>query len=326
MGIGIKSLGVYVPEKRVSNEELAEKIDTSDEWIVSHTGIKNRHIASEEQTTSDLAVFAAEKALAEAGLDPEQLDLIIVASASGDFPGFPGTASIVQDRLRAKKAGAFDLSAGCTGFVYALETARGMIAGGSCETALIIGAETLSRITDWTDRDTCVLFGDGAGAAVVSKLPGESGVIKSILRSDGRGSEYLKRNSGGSRNPYKPGETEAKDFCISMDGRKVYNFAVGANYEIVEAFTALPGFSIENIKYIVPHQANIRIIQAAAKRLKLPEDKFYVNIEEYANTSAASIPIALGEMVNKGLLNRGDLIITVGFGAGLTYGGNLIRW
>lgn len=326
MGIGIKALGVYVPENRVSNDDLAKIIDTSDEWITTHTGIKNRYLGSPEQATSDLALKACEAALEKAEVTPDQINLIIAATASGDYPGFPATACILQERLRAKAAGAMDLGAGCSGFIYALEVARSMVAAGTYSKILIVGAEMLSRIVDWSDRDTCVLFGDGAGAAVVQEMPGDSGIIRSILRSDGRGAEYLKRTAGGSRFPYKPGTTEAKDFCISMDGRKVYNFAVGANCDLIELFLKTPGIDIDMIKYIVPHQANIRIIQAAAKRLKLPEEKFYVNIEEYANTSAASIPLALAEMEAKGLLNRGDLILTIGFGAGLTYGGNLIKW
>ena len=326
MGIGIRSLGVCIPERRITNEELAGRIDTSDEWIVSHTGIRNRHIGAPEDATSDLAARACQSALERAGYEPGQVDMIITATASGDYAGFPAVACMVQEKIKAPKSAAFDLNAGCTGFVYAMEVARGMIASGGCKTVLAVGAEMLSRITDWTDRDTCVLFGDGAGAAVITELEGDSGILKSILRSDGRGADYLKRTAGGSRFPYREGVTQARDFAISMDGRKVYNFAVGANCDLLELLFAQMGITADDIAYIVPHQANIRIIQAAAKRMKIAEEKYYVNIDEYANTSAASIPIALNEMDEKGLLKKGDLIITIGFGAGLTYGCNLIRW
>jgi len=326
MGIGIRSLGVCIPERRLGNEELAKSIDTTDEWIVSHTGIRNRHIGSPEEATSDLAVKACLEALRSVDFEPERIDMIIAATATGDYPGFPAVACMVQDRLKAKRAAAFDLNAGCTGFVYGMEIARGMIASGAAKAILVVGAEMLSRITDWTDRDTCVLFGDGAGAALITELEGNSGILKSILRADGRGADYLKRTAGGSRFPYREGITKARDFAISMDGRKVYNFAVGANCDLLELLFAQTGLTADDIAWIVPHQANVRIIQAAAKRLSIPEEKYYINIDEYANTSAASIPIALHEMVGKGLLRKGGLVITIGFGAGLTYGCNLIRW
>jgi 3-oxoacyl-[acyl-carrier-protein] synthase-3 len=236
MGIGIRSLGVCIPERRLGNEELAKSIDTTDEWIVSHTGIRNRHIGSPEEATSDLAVKACLEALRSVDFEPERIDMIIAATATGDYPGFPAVACMVQDRLKAKRAAAFDLNAGCTGFVYGMEIARGMIASGAAKAILVVGAEMLSRITDWTDRDTCVLFGDGAGAALITELEGNSGILKSILRADGRGADYLKRTAGGSRFPYREGITKARDFAISMDGRKVYNFAVGANCDLLERY------------------------------------------------------------------------------------------
>jgi 3-oxoacyl-[acyl-carrier-protein] synthase-3 len=327
MSIYIRSIGSYVPERRVTNDELAQTLDTSDEWIRSHTGIGSRHICGPDEAASDLAVNAASQAIERAGIDPKEIDLVIVATASPDYIGFPATASIVQDRLGIEAAGAFDLVAGCTGFVYGLETARGLLANGSMRNILLIGVEALSKVVDWQDRNTCVLFGDGAGAVVLSPSEnGTSGIIDSILRSEGSGSEHLVRKAGGSREPIHVETTPKEHLYLHMNGRQVYNFAVKVNTEIISELFERNNIGIEDLKRIVPHQANIRIIQAAAKRLKLPMEKFFVNIEEYANTSAASIPIALNELHESGELERGDYLLFVGFGAGLSYGGNLIRW
>jgi 3-oxoacyl-[acyl-carrier-protein] synthase-3 len=324
----ITAVGAYVPSRRVSNDDLAQTIDTSDEWIRSHTGIGNRHIADENEASSDLGVKASQMALERAAVKPGDVDMIICSTASPDYPGFPATASIIEDKLGAHNAGAFDILAGCTGFVYGLELARSLIISGAYRTIIVVAAEELTKITNWQDRRTCVLFGDGAGAVVVQANPqgGDRGILNSILRSKGSGAEALIRPAGGTKNPYKPGETPPEDLLIQMDGRAVYNFAVKANTEILEQLVTNAGHSLDDVNYVVPHQANSRIIEAAAKRLKVPFEKFYVNIEEYANTSTASIPIALNEMYEKGLLNKGDLILTVGFGAGLTSGGTLIRW
>jgi 3-oxoacyl-[acyl-carrier-protein] synthase-3 len=324
----IKAIDYYVPEKRMSNDDFTSFLDTSDEWIYSHTGIKNRHIAKDEEATSDLAMEAAKKALEKAKISPEELDLILVATVTGDFIGFPSTACIIQDRLHAEKAGAMDILAGCTGFIYGIETARAFIESGNARNVLVIGAETLSRIIDWKDRNTCVLFGDGAGAAVLSADSSNNGrgVLHSILRSDGSGGKWLDRPYGGTRCPKIPDDMAALGTGLRMDGRQVYNFAVKVISEGILSMPEAKGYTVGDLAYIVPHQANVRIIEAAAKRAKIPLQKFFVNIEEYANTSAASIPIALGEMEGKGLLKEGDLILTFGFGAGLTYGGNLIRW
>ena len=327
MNVYMQSIAAYVPEKRVSNDELAQSIDTSDEWIRSHTGIGARHICGPDEAASDLAVKAARRAIERAGIDSQEIDLIIVATASGDHPGFPATASIVQDKLEIADVGAFDLSAGCTGFVYGLETARTMLAAGGYRHVLLIGVDVLTKITNWEDRNTCVLFGDGAGAAILSKTEREqSGIIDSILRSEGSGAQQLVRKAGGSRHPIDYTSTPKEDQFIYMNGRQVYNFAVRVNTEIISELFERNGIGIDEIKRIVPHQANIRIIQAAAKRLGLPMEKFFVNIEEYANTSAASIPIALNELYESGGLERGDYLLFVGFGAGLSYGGNLLRW
>jgi 3-oxoacyl-[acyl-carrier-protein] synthase-3 len=324
----IRSTGTYVPVRRMSNDELPKHLDTSDEWIVSHTGIRNRHLAADDQVTSDLAVEAARKALHRAQMQPEEIDMIVVATATPDFVGFPATACLVQDKLGAANAAAMDLTAGCTGFIYGLETARGFIASGFARHVLLIGAEILTRHIDWQDRNTCVLFGDGAGAVVVSADQGAepSGVLATHIRADGSGARLLERTAGGSRFPFQSGVTPQTDTYLKMEGRQVYNFAVRVIVETIQVLLEKGGVSMDQLKYIVPHQANVRIIEAAAKRSRIPLEKFYINIQEFANTSAATIPIALAEMQGKHLLAPGDLVLTVGFGAGLTYGGNLLRW
>ena len=323
----IRGIGAYVPEKILSNEELAKEVDTTDEWIYSHTGISRRHIIAEEDATSDIATRAARLAMERAQVDAEELDMIITATITPDYVGFPSTACLIQKNLGAENAGAFDLAAGCTGFIYSLSVAKNMILSGDCRHILVIGAESLSRITNWEDRNTCVLFGDGAGAAIVSANNNQDGrgILQSILKAEGAGAEHLMRKAGGSRHPFTP-ESAREDVCISMNGRRVYGFAVRVNTQLINGLLKKHNLTLDDIKYIVPHQANERIIQAAAERLNISMDKFYLNMKDYANTSAASVPIALNEMVEKGLLNRGDLIMTLGFGAGLTYGGNLIRW
>jgi len=327
MGVFIRSIAAYVPEKRVSNEELSKMVDTSDEWIQSHTGIKNRHICADDEVTSDLAVRAAETAIQRAEIDKSDIHMVIVATASPDYSGLPSTASIVQDKLGLENAGAFDLVAGCTGFVYGLETGRGLLTGGRMKNVLVLGVETLSRITNWADRNTCVLFGDGAGAAVLSRDDDHAdSILDSELRSEGSGAQHLIRKAGGSSEPINLETTKQEDLYIQMNGRQVYNFAVRVNTEVIQGLLDRNNITVEDLRWIVPHQANIRIIQAAAKRLKLPMDKFFTNIHEYANTSAASIPIALNELYETDQIRRGDYILLTGFGAGLSYGGNLLRW
>jgi 3-oxoacyl-[acyl-carrier-protein] synthase-3 len=312
----------------MSNREFEEYLDTSDEWIVSHTGIHFRHIAAEDQAASDLATEASIKALQRAEVEATELDMIMVATATPDFVGFPATACIVQENLGAQKAAAMDLVAGCTGFIYGLETAKGFVHSGFAKNILLIGSEVLSRHINWQDRNTCVLFGDGAGAAVIcaEEAAEERGVLYTYIRSRGWGARLLERTAGGSRFPYKHGNTDPDDFFLKMDGRKVYGFAVSSLVETIEHLLEYHELTVEEVKYIIPHQANLRIIEAAAKRIKIPLDKFYVNIQEFANTSAATIPIALAELQGKHMLQEGDLLMAIGFGAGLTYGGNLIRW
>lgn len=325
MGAYVAGVGAYVPPRTMTNEELGEIVDTSDEWIYSHTGIRRRHIADESSAASDLAVEAAGAALRAAKVAPNEIDLILLATSTPDYPGLPSTAAIVQDRMGAHNAGAMDIVAACTGFVYGLSTAAAYVESGMASIVLVIGSEVYSKILDWTDRNTCVLFGDGAGAAVVMKSE-NPGIVGSHLRSKGSGAMTLLRREGGSRAPFAPGVSEVDNTKLYMDGRRVYMFAIQAILDTIETLLADHGLTIEQIDHIVPHQANIRIIEAACKRAGYSQELFYTNMEEYANTSAASIPIALSEMVDKGLLKRGQRLITVGFGAGLTYGGNLIEW
>lgn len=328
MAVEILSVGAYTPPNRVTNDQLAEiyKIDTSDEWIRSHTGISSRYFASEEETCTDIALQASLKALKKAGVSAEELDCIIYTTSTPDYKIFPASSSILQDKLGAGNAGAFDLAQGCTGFIYGLEVGRSLILGGM-KKVLVVGAEKLSTYLNWNDRSTCVLFGDGSGAAVLSYTDKkDSDIFDNYLRSEGSGAETLKVNKGGSKNPLVMGESVDEDSFIFMDGRQVYNFAVRSVVDVIKILMERHNISIDDLKYIVPHQANQRIIQATAKRLGFGMDKFFLNIEEYANTSAATIPIALNEMDEKGLLEKGDLILTVGFGAGLAYGGNLLRW
>ena len=325
--IGISAIGCHVPERVVTNDELSKLVDTSDEWIVSHTGISERRIVAEGEAASDLGVHAARKVLQRRGIGPEDIDMIIVATSSPDYP-FPATACIVQHQLGAGTAGAFDLSAGCTGFVYALDTAQALVAAGSARRVLVIGSEVLTSVTNWKDRNSCVLFGDGAGAVVIEALEDDTGhqIMHSWLRSDGAGETALLRPVSGSRNPFDPARHTAADMQIQMDGKRVYLFAVDAIVRTIRALCDHQGIAPADLAWIVPHQANLRIIEAAAKRLKLPTERFYTNLDRYANTSAASIPLAIDEMIDRSLLQPGQWVLLVGFGAGLTYGGNLLRW
>ncbi len=326
MTAGIVSIGSYVPKRRVSNEELSHTVDTSDEWIRSHTGIGNRHIASDEESCSFMATEAARDALVRAGMPVDEVDFVIVATITPDYRDFPATANLVQRNLGIGNIGSFDVKAACTGFAYGLELGRGLILGNTARNVLVIGAEKLSSIVNWNDRSTAVLFGDGAGAALLSARENGEGIEDSILRTDGTGAEALYMPSGGSATLFKPGSTPEEDLFLRMDGRQVYNFAVRVNVGIVQELMERNGLTPDDVSYIVPHQANYRIITAASKRAGIPLEKYYLNMEEYANTSSASIPLALAEMDQKGMLKRGDKILTVGFGGGLTYGGNYIVW
>lgn len=328
MEIGITALACHVPERIVTNDELSRTVDTSDEWIVSHTGIRERRLAEPGTAASDLAVIAGRRALESRSLAPADVDMVLVATSTPDYNPFPASACVVQEKLGCEHAGAFDLQAGCTGFVYGLEAARGFVAAGSIRRVLVIGSEVLSSVTNWKDRNTCVLFGDGAGAALVEPLEVQDGhaVRASWLRSQGSGETALMRRLAGSRVPFDPASHGPDDFYLTMDGKRVYLFAVDAIVRTVTSLCEQSGMTPDELNWVVPHQANVRIIEAAAKRLGLPLERFFTNMDRYANTSAASIPIAMEEMVATGRLEPGQSVLTVGFGAGLTYGGNLIRW
>ena len=321
--VRISGTGGYLPARRVTNDELSGALDTSHEWIVSHTGICARHIMAADESPCDMAEHAARAALERAGVAPADLGYIIVATSTQDYSSFPSTACLLQGRLGALQAGAFDVSAACTGFVYSLEVARGLLlCSRDGRPALVVGVEAMTRIVDWKDRNTCVLFGDGAGAAVLELTTAtDRGILASYLRAEGSTPETL-YCGGGLRTP--PPVTETR--VAHMNGRVVFNFAVKAMAEVVLHFLETLQLSPEQVTFVVPHQANIRILQAAQKRLPIAPEKFFMNIAEVANTSAASIPLALAELDRSGRLKAGDLIITTGFGAGLTYGGNAILW
>jgi 3-oxoacyl-[acyl-carrier-protein] synthase-3 len=323
--VGIIGTGKYVPEKVLTNADLEKMVDTNDEWIVSRTGIRERHIATPEQATSDLAYEAAVRALESAGMTADQLELIIVATITPDT-SFPSTACILQDKLGAKNAAAFDLSAACSGFVYSMATAKGFIQTGMYKNALVIGADTLSRITDYTDRNTCVLFGDGAGAVIVGEVPEGRGFLSFDLGAEGAGGDLLKLAAGGSRLPASEATVQGKQHYIYMNGREVFKFAVRVMGSATEEVLRKAGKTKEDIDLFVPHQANIRIIQSAMQRLDLPEEKCVINVDKYANTSAASIPLALVEAAEEGRIKEGDTVLLVGFGGGLTWGASVLVW
>ncbi len=317
--------GMYVPSKVMTNDDLANMVDTSDDWIRARTGIVERRIAAPKETTATMAIRAAQAALRVANANPARLDLIIVATATPDYP-FPATACLVQDALGATRAGAFDLSAGCTGFVYALAVGSQMIISGAYEQVLVIGAETLSRIINWTDRNTCVLFGDGAGAILLqaSNVPG--GVLSAVLGADGSGGDLLMLPAGGSRHPASA-ETVAQGLhYINMNGREVFRFATRVTAKAVRQALTEAHVNLEDISLFIPHQANGRIIESAVKSLKLPPEKVFVNLDRYGNTSSASVPIALCEAIEQGRVKRDNYLAMVGFGAGLTWAAVVVKW
>lgn len=323
--VGIIGTGKYVPENILTNSDLEKMVETTDEWIVSRTGIKERHIASKDQATSDLAYEAAVRALESAGMSGQDLDLIIVATVTPDM-FFPSTACLLQDRLGAKKAAAFDLSAACSGFVYGLATATNFLKTGMYNNALVIGADCLSRITDYTDRNTCVLFGDGAGAVILGEVPQGRGFQSFDLGAEGAGGAHLYLEAGGSRMPASVDTVEGKKHFIYMNGREVFKFAVRVMSSATETVLGKAGITKEDIDLFIPHQANVRIIQSAKERLSLPDEKVMINVDKYANTSAASVPLALVEASEEGRLKEGDTVVMVGFGGGLTWGAAVLKW
>jgi len=320
----ITGWGKYLPDNILTNKDLEEIVDTSDDWIRSRTGIKQRYIADDGETTSDLAYHAARKALKTADLKAEEIDMIIVATVTPDMP-FPATSCILEDRLGADNAATFDLEAGCSGFVYGLSVASQFIESGMYDNILVVGAETLSKIMDWEDRNTCVLFGDGAGAAVVQAVD-KGGLMSFDLGSDGSGGESLYMPGGGSLNPATEKTVEDKLHYIKMAGNQVFKFAVKRMSQASRDVVNKAGFGTEDVDLFIPHQANTRIINSAAKRLDLNNDEVYVNLPEYGNTSSASVPIAMAEAREKGLIKNGDKVVLVAFGAGLTWASAFLEW
>jgi 3-oxoacyl-[acyl-carrier-protein] synthase-3 len=323
--VGVLGAGKYVPERILTNKELESMVETNDEWIVSRTGIKERRIAADHQATSDLALEAAKIAMANAGISADQLDLIIVATVTPDM-AFPSTACILQEKLGARKAAAFDLSAACSGFVYGLANASNFIATGVYQYALVIGADCLSKITDYTDRNTCILFGDGAGAVVIGAVPEGRGFLSFELGSDGSGGELLKLEGGGSRNPASLETVDKRLHYIYMAGAEVFKFAVRIMGNAADEALRKAGWQKNDIDLLIPHQANIRIIQSSLSKLGLTEDKCMINVDKYGNMSAASIPVALAEAVEQGKVKEGDRLLLVGFGGGLTWGASALVW
>lgn len=321
--VKIIGTGSSVPETILSNSDLEKMVETSDEWITSRTGIKERRIADENTAASDVAYGAAEKALKAAGVSPQELDVIIVGTITPDFI-FPSTGCVLQSRLGAKKAYAFDLMAGCSGFLYALQVAEGIIKSGGAEKILAIGADVLSKVTDFEDRSTCILFGDGAGAAVLTASD-EPGILSSILSSDGNDWDLLYVPAGGSRMPIGEEVLKSRDQYIKMKGNDVFKVAVKSMESATMDAIAKANVSPEDIDLFVPHQANYRILEAVRKRLGFPEEKVFSNLDKYGNTSGASIPLALDEAIRQGKVKEGNLVLFAAFGAGFTWGASVVR-
>jgi 3-oxoacyl-[acyl-carrier-protein] synthase-3 len=322
--VSITGIGCAVPDRVMTNDELSALVDTSDEWIVERTGIRERRIAAPEEALSDLCLPAARAALERAGAEPASLDLVIVATVTPDM-AFPATAAIVADRLGAVDAGAYDLSAGCTGFMYALAQAYGMVVGGLSQRALVVGGDLLSKIVDWTDRRTCIVFGDGVGAVVLEPVD-EGGFLGFELGADGSGGLQLYLPAGGSRAPTSAETVAQRQHYVQMNGREVFKFATRVLISSAEAVLGTCGLAIDDVDVYVPHQANVRIIDYAAKKLGVPREKVVVNVDRYGNTSSGSIPLALCEAAEGGRLEPGSLLLMTGMGAGLTWGSAVMEW
>ncbi len=321
----ITGWGHYVPERVLTNADLERMVNTSDEWIVSRTGIRERRVAAPEESTSTMATAAAKKALAVAHLDPADLDLIVVATATPDYL-FPSTACVVQAQLGVTRVPAFDIGAACSGFIYALGTATQFIRTGLYQRILVIGAEALTRLTDYTDRRTCILFGDGAGAVVLEASDQPRGLLSLTMGADGSGGDLLKLPGIGTKHPITPETLERGDQYLKMEGAEVFKFAVRTMGDAAIEAIARAGLQFREIDMLIPHQANLRIIEATAKRLDLPRDRVWVNIDRYGNTSAATIPISISEAWEQGRLHDGANLLLVAFGGGLTWAAAVVRW
>ena len=321
----ITAVGSYVPERILTNADLEKIVDTTDEWITTRTGIKERRLAAEDEFTSDMAARAAERAMEKAGITADQIDLIIVATITPDML-FPSTAALVQNKIGARKAAAFDIEAACSGFIYALEIGQQFIMTRTYETVLVIGAERLSSIVNWKDRNTCVLFGDGAGAAILQHRPDAHGLLTACMGADGDKAMLLCMPGGGSRIPATTDSVEAGLHHLQMDGKETFKNAVNAMLGAAKEALRRCEIDISQIKLVIPHQANRRIIDAVGERLGVKPDQVFVNVDKYGNTSAASVAIALDEAVAQGRLQRGDLALLVVFGAGLTWAAAVIEW
>ena len=322
--VSITGIGANAPERVMKNDELAEIVDTSDEWIVERTGIRERRVAAPDEALSDLARPAAEAALEQAGLQASAIDLIVVATVTPDML-FPSTGAILADQLGARDAAAYDLSAGCTGFVYAIAQAHGMVASGLVDHALVVGGDVLSKIVDWQDRSTCVLFGDGAGAVVLARVS-EGGFLGFELGADGSGGPQLYLPAGGSRAPATAETVAERQHFAKMNGREVFKFATRVLVDSAEKVLDECGVPVEDVDVYVPHQANVRIIDHARKKLGIPEERTVVNVDRFGNTSSGSIPLALGDAERDGRLKEGEMVLMTGMGAGLTWGSALIEW
>ena len=325
VSVGIIGLGAYVPPNEMSNEDWMEYVDTSDEWITTKTGMKKRRIASSDVCTSDLAVEACRQALDDAELKPRDIDLIILATSSPDVP-LSSTAGIIQDKLGCTDCAAFDINAVCAGWVHALDVGSRYVGTNDYRNVLVVGSEIYSRILNWKDRATCVLFGDGAGAAVLSEVKEGKGIISSWLMSDGSGSSVIEIPAGGVRKPFDSDEFVEGAQYFHMDGRAVWNFAIDAFPQAVNESLRRAGKSIDDVDLVIPHQANINIIKTGMEKLGLGMEKTYTNLHKYGNTAGASVPIAMKEAMEKGLINDGDLVVTAAFGGGLAWGANVIQF
>ena len=321
----LRGIGSYVPEKILDNKELSLKVETSDDWIRTRTGIRERRIASPDQPTSELALYAARKAIEAAQIQPDQIDLVIVATITPDM-AFPSTACILQHKLGLGKVACFDLEAACSGFLYSLDVADGMLASGRYKCALVIGAEKMSSILDWEDRTTCVLFGDGAGAAILMTEGDGPNLLGFRSGADGSNPSLLHQPAGGSKQPASIASIENREHFLKMNGKEIFKSAVRVMEKATRELLEANGLETQDVDHVIPHQANVRIVESMAQRLEIPLEKFFCNLDRHGNTSAASIPIAFDEACNRGIFSKGEIGVLVAFGAGLTWSATLVRF